>query len=157
MIKKLLLPIAILFYSAVFSTVSSQDLSDIEVQTLPLQNIELSKYGYVVNYTTSQIYQGTFYLPNVWFRPVFPGDTVERNVIGRKEFSYISIDPNPMLKIKYKSGVLSSILVILPSKYKIGGVPYYTGNLEDEALKKNFDEQAGLDYLPFDAFLTKNQ
>lgn len=160
MIKKillvLLLPVTLLVHSTMFNTVlSSQELDDIEIQTLALQDIELSKYGYIVHYTTSEIFRGTFYLPNGWFKPT-KKDT-ERTVIGKKEFSYTSIYPNAILKIKYIAGVLSSITIVLPSKYKIGGVPYYTGALEDDALKAKFTEQEELDHFPFDKFITEKK
>ena len=158
MIKKilLLLPITLLVYSTMFSAVlSSQELSDIEIQTLTLQDIELSKYGYVVKYTTSEIYQGTFYLPNVWFKSA--GKNIKKTVVGKKEFSYTSMTPNPILRIRYRDGVLSEIRVILSSKYQIGGVPYYTGLLDDDALKAKFTEQEGLDHLPFDKFISKKK
>lgn len=152
-IKKLILLINLLFLGIL--SIGAQELKNIEIQTMPLQDIKLSSYGFIVNYTTAELYKGTFYFPLSWFQAelAHKGEEPRRKVIGKRQFLLTNAHRTPLLKIKYVDGKLSVVTLILPGIYESEGIPQFRGSSEDiEALKEKFDRQESLDYLPFEEF-----
>lgn len=138
-------------YAAVFLFLAqfagAQELGDVEVVTKKLQDVRISKYGYVLQYPTSDLYRGELYIPREWFL-----NTADRTIIADQKISYLNIDV-PLLKVTYIDGALKYVTILIPKQYSQTITPVYDGipvepqgfrggpALSDADLKAKFDEQ----------------
>ncbi len=110
---------------------SAQDFGDVEVITQKVEEVYMTRYGYVISYATSNIYRDDLFLPKEWF-------TKENGDISAdQKVTYLNIDV-PLLKITYVDAQLKYITLFIPKSYSQLVFPTYQGPLDDVQLKEKF-------------------
>lgn len=136
---KIILLITLLM-STYLATLSAQELDDIEILSLPLQEVYETGWGLLLNYTNTEGTQTTLYIPSAWLqasRNSLQSDTPLR---ATRQASSVNIAV-PTLKVTFVNGQIKKITVLIPKKYTVEGIPDYKGTLSDEELKSKFEQQ----------------
>lgn len=115
-------------------TIGAQELGDVEVITQKVQEVYITRYGYVVSYATSDIYRDNLFLPREWFLKE------NTDIYADQKVTYLNIDV-PLLKVTYVDSQLKYVTLFIPKSYAQLVFPAYEGPLEDAQLKEKFDAQ----------------
>ena len=134
----------------VVSILSAQELGDIEIVTKKLRSLYLSQYGYVAQYSTSDLYAANLFIPREWFVV----SKEEKPIIGFQKIVYLNVDV-PFLKMTYVDQTLKYVTLFVPQEYSKLAFPIYTDQLKNEdgtaltqeQLKEKFDEQLAKDNI----------
>ncbi len=106
------------------TTIFSQQLPDIEVVTVPISQIYVSEYGYIVEYKTSNLYKDTIYLPRSWIS----GD--DREIVVKFRNLFLNLDTHTM-KLIYTNKKLDEIVVYLTKDFLNIDIPIYPYPLDE--------------------------